>query len=227
MATALSGHDCTPVLMPTQSRGQGTPARRLIFIASLLICIGCSQTPAPPPLPKVSPRKAANEAMALYDANDDGMINADELSRSPALQVAQLSIDVDNDGSITAREIATRVRAWRNSTARMMKANPSFYFQGEPLAGATVTLEPAPFLGPNYPTSTATTDARGIARFGGHDRRYPGVYVGLYTVRVSKLKDGQETIPAKYNTQSELAYEASAEQWTNTLFSFYNLEADD
>ena len=38
---------------------------------------------------------------------------------------------------------------------------------------------------------------------------YPGIYVGLYRVRISKKVDGKETIPARYNTKTELGREVA------------------
>ena len=39
---------------------------------------------------------------------------------------------------------------------------------------------------------------------------YPGIYVGLYRVRISKKVDGKETLPARYNTATELGREIAA-----------------
>jgi hypothetical protein len=36
-----------------------------------------------------------------------------------------------------------------------------------------------------------------------------GVHFGLYKVRISKLSNGQETLPARYNTETELGQEVS------------------
>ena len=36
---------------------------------------------------------------------------------------------------------------------------------------------------------------------------YPGIYVGLYRVRISKKVNGKETLPARYNTETELGRE--------------------
>ena len=53
------------------------------------------------------------------------------------------------------------------------------------------------------------TDERGIASVSGHDAQFPGIYLGFYRVRISKQVDGKETVPARYNTESELGYEAT------------------
>jgi hypothetical protein len=203
-------------------------ARRGVCLAgaALLLWTGCSREPSAPPLPRLSPSTAASKAMTLYDLDGNGRLSLGEITQAPALRASWSEMDTDRDGELSHDEIAARVRAWRDSTARMMKATATIYLKGQPLAGATVTLEPVEFLGPNYPSATAVTDERGTARLTANDQSYPGVYLGLYTVRVSKLEGGKETIPARYNTESRLFYEVSREQWTNMLFNTYRLQPD-
>lgn len=193
---------------------------------AVLLWSGCSRGPAPPPLPKVSPRQAGKTAVTLYDADNDGQLKGDEIWDTPVLRMGYMQFDTNRDGAITANEIAARVKKWRSGSARVIQASPTIFLGTEPLPGATVTLDPAPYLGPNYPSATAVTDSKGRARFTGQDRRYPGVYVGMYAVRVSKIENGRETIPAKYNTQSQLAFEVSGEGMLNSVFSWFYLDEE-
>jgi hypothetical protein len=199
---------------------------RWLVAMSLMFLSGCSRSPAPPARPNVSPKGAASAAISLYDANHDGVLDMTEIMKSPALQTAAAHIDADKNGTITAAEIADYIRSWRLSNTILMAASPRFLFKGAPLVGATVTLDPAPFLGPNYPNATAVTDSTGKARFVGSDRKYPGVYVGLYQVRVSKMKDGKELIPARYNSATELALEITQSTWADAIFGGFALDAE-
>ena len=70
------------------------------------------------------------------------------------------------------------------------------YLDGKPLAGATVTYEPEPFLGSSYQAHQGLTDVSGTAILDPEFKDYPGLYVGLYTVRISKQEYGKETLPA-------------------------------
>ena len=191
-----------------------------------ILLAGCSQTPSAPPLPKISARRAAAEAMTLYDTNQDGKIDADEL-KAPGcpLAAAMKTTDADHDGTITQEEIKTRIQKWQASTSRLMMISPTFYFNGKPLVGANVVLEPAEFLGIPDVSFTAVTDAKGAAHFTGTDRRYPGVYLGLYRVRVSKQDHGKELIPAKYNTNTELAHEVASDPWVPSFFTGFDLRS--
>jgi hypothetical protein len=80
---------------------------------------------------------------------------------------------------------------------------------GRPLPEATVTLEPEEFLGPGFTACQGVTDQSGRASIKGPDPKYPGIYLGLYRVKVTKSVGGRETIPARYNTQTELGLEAT------------------
>ena len=85
---------------------------------------------------------------------------------------------------------------------------------GAPLEGATVTFEPEPFLGPNVATASGQTGKNGatimmIAADNGNPQgqRKAGVHYGLYKVRISKPVGGKESLPARYNVNSELGVE--------------------
>ena len=141
------------------------------------------------------------------------------------LAAAIRTTDADHDGVITRDEIKVRIQKWQASTSRLMMISPRFYFDGKPLVGATVTLEPAEFLGIPDVSFSAVTDAKGAAQFAGNDRRYPGVYLGLYRVRVSKIDHGKELIPAKYNTNTVLAHEVASDPWVPSFFSGFGLSS--
>jgi len=57
--------------------------------------------------------------------------------------------------------------------------------------------------------TTGVTDAHGFAFPEGQNAKYPGIYLGLYRVEISKKEDGRETIPAKFNSETTLAIEAA------------------
>jgi len=52
-----------------------------------------------------------------------------------------------------------------------------------------------------------------------------GVGLGLYRVRISKKVDGQETIPARYNTETELGVEVAQDNGNLTGDCFFKLSS--
>jgi hypothetical protein len=88
---------------------------------------------------------------------------------------------------------------------------------GRPLEGAEVTFEPAPFLGDNIKAAVDVTSPAGFAQPSIPADQRPtkdtpaGFQLGLYRVRVSKKVNGQETIPAKYNTETTLGQQIATD----------------
>jgi hypothetical protein len=170
---------------------------------------GCSHVPPRPARPSLDPASAARAAMDQYDVNHDGKIDADELKRCPALAQAMDLMDANRDGALTLDEIAARMRQWKDSPAVVLNGNTQVLLDGKPLAGATVTYEPEKFMGPAYQTTSGVTDSAGFADIKGQDPKYPGLYLGLYRVRISKIEGGHESLPARYNTETVLAKEVA------------------
>src|SRR4029079_10722587 len=117
------------------------PGRKWTHLSAYLLVaavfVGCSQLPSAPSAPSISARGASSEAMTLYDANQDGKIDADEM-KAPGcpLAAAIKTIDANHDGAITRDEIKDRIRKWQASTSRLMMITPRFYFDQKPLVGA-------------------------------------------------------------------------------------------
>ncbi len=182
-------------------------------ILALIFFAGCSRLPSAPKLPSVSPKRAAAKAMSLYDANEDGKIDRSEISKSFALMWASYWMNQDKDRSLSEVEIADRIRSWQNSGTHMMPVSFTVSLDGEPLAGVTVTLEPAEFLGSAYPRVEAVTNYKGKAYFKGPDPKFPGVFVGCYNVLVSKVVDGEETLSERYTSRPVMGFEVCQENW--------------
>ncbi len=188
-----------------------------LLIVSILFAAGCSRRPRAPRRPGVNAAAAGRAAIEMYDTDGDGKLDTTELERCPALLMALPLADTDGDGKLSADEIAARVEAWFAFGTIMMDAAPLVTLDGQPLEGAEVVFEPEEFLGEGFTECRGVTDASGQARVSGSDATYPGVYVGAYRVRISKVVDGQETLPARYNTESELGVEVAEDHGTELL----------
>ncbi len=150
--------------------------------------------------------------MKLYDTNGDGVLDVKELQASPPLMDLLQNLKAQPSGhpdTLTEADIAGRLEEWVKSSTTLLPAIPTVWLDGRPLAGATVTFEPEPFLGPSYRSHKGETNGAGIARLDPDLQDFPGVYVGLYRIRISKTADGKEIVPARFNTKTELGLELS------------------
>lgn len=184
--------------------------------ASLLAALaGCSGGPGRVTAPSISASGAASEAMELYDKDGDGFIAAAELDAVPGIKAAMETVDADKDGKASESEISDRIATWQKSGIGVMAINAGFTLNGSPLAGAQVTLEPESFLGSDVKSAISETGPSGSAMITiPKDQRPakdtpPGVQLGFYRVKVSKMANGQETIPAKFNAETTLGQQVS------------------
>jgi hypothetical protein len=196
-------------------RGPLPPTRlgagpRLLLGGLLLLGAGCSGPNNVSP-PSLSPSEAASKALADYDANKDGVLDEKELEKCPALKSALKKIDKNNDGRLSADEIAERLQLFQRQ-GLLTSARVEVLVDGTTIGQATVTLVPEKFMGPAFKPASAVTDVGGTAPL-----QVEGFYKGLvpmgyYRVEVSKKNAaGQETIPARYNTQTVLGQEVAPE----------------
>jgi hypothetical protein len=181
--------------------------RRLGFCLSvgLAACLGCSDKNRDPVRPPAfSPSEGAKQALADYDKNKDGFIDQNEAKSSPGLLYAFKSFDKNNDGKLSADELESQMATYGDVGA--MAISLVFLLDGNPLEGATVTCVPEKFMGPNYKPATGKTGADGSAE--PQAESLPGLPYGVYRIEVSKKNAaGQETIPARFNTNTTLGFE--------------------
>jgi hypothetical protein len=175
---------------------------------------GCSGGPPRTRPPEIDAEAAAQQAIAMYDTNGDGSISGKELDKCPGIKGAIEHYDIKHDGKITAAAIAVRIREWQETKLGTTATKVRVLLDGQPLEGATVTFEPEPFLGPNVATASGQTVKNGGALLtiatdpqNSQSERKPGIHCGLYKVRISKLIDGHETLPARFNSNTELGVE--------------------
>jgi EF hand len=185
----------------------GSRAARLTLLAALvLLAAGCSGGGKAGV--QVSPRDGANQALAEYDTNKDGFLDAKELEACPALLAALKRIDKDGDGKLSADEIAERLTFFQQQDTQP-DVSVEVTLDNRPLVGATVTLVPEKFMGPAAKSATAVTDEEGTGFFKTEGTDYVQVPCGYYKVQVSKNTQGRGGVPAKYNAQTTLGYEVS------------------
>jgi hypothetical protein len=203
----------TPSLRRTEAgslrRALGAvPAAVLPPVTLLLLVAGCRGGRVA--VPRISPGEASRQALAEYDRNGDGLLDAAELERCPALKSCLKDLDKNGDSRLSGEEIAERILAYQTSRVGLQAFACQVTLDGRPLAGATITFIPEPFLGPALKPASGVSDSHGMARLQEAGADLPGVPCGLYRVEVSK-KDagGRELVPARYNTRSVLGQEVA------------------
>ncbi|HJZ90546.1 MAG TPA: EF-hand domain-containing protein [Gemmataceae bacterium] len=180
---------------------------RWVFAAGLaILTTGCSG--GGPGTVQISPRAAAEQAMAEYDANKDGALDAKELEACPGLLSGLKRADRDGDGRLTVDEIADRLTFFQREGMQSDVA-AELTLDGRPLAGATVTLVPEQFMGASVKPASTVTDEMGSGYFTTEGTDYAAVAFGYYRVQVSKIVQGREIIPAKYSSKTVLGYEVA------------------
>lgn len=187
-----------------------------LFLAAIGICVaGCSRGPKALVPPDVNPSNASAAAIKQLDANGDGSIGGDELANSPALKASLKRVDSNGDGAVSRDEIEARVKAWHDSKVGLFPARVAVTLNNAPLEGAEVRFEPEPFLGEAVIPAVGVTNNFGETvpaipqELRAHESVPDGIQCGFYTVRISKVVGGKETLPARYNTESELGEEIS------------------
>jgi hypothetical protein len=164
---------------------------------------GCPSRPPAIRLPGINASQAAVQALEMYDANQDGKLNGDELQKCPSL--ARLALDGQG---VTADLIKGRIKAWQNMQVARMPIGCTVLRNGKPLADAEVKFVPEKFLGENMVVCIGKTNQNGVANpslpTSGELYDPEGIPPGFYRVMVTK--SGLE-IPAKYNTATVLGLE--------------------
>lgn len=175
---------------------------------------GCDTGPNAVPVPTINPAAAAAEAMAMYDANKDGALDAEELKKVPGLTHHPAKFDPNSDGKVDQQEIATRLGDIYKAQVGMMNYPLIVKWNGQPLAGATVKMIPEKFLGSAIKPAEGITDANGYASPTLADADVPSdlrgkvraMHNGIYKVEIThpSIK-----LPEIYNTATTLGLEVT------------------
>lgn len=172
----------------------------------------CSRGPRPVRAPYINPESAANEAIKLYDADQDGSLNLTELAKCPGMLAEANTYDVDGNGLVSQAEIATRIKELRKHGVGLTRLNCDVSVNGRGLENATVRFEPEPYLGTEIKAAEGVTNPRGVAQMAipadqlsSDQQHLKAIHYGTYKVRITHP---ETRLPAKYNTETTLGYES-------------------
>jgi hypothetical protein len=133
---------------------------RVLGLAMVLLS-GCNRGPGAIRPPDVDADDAAQAAIELHDGDGDGQLSKDELLKSPALQSVAAQYDTGHDGTLSADEIGSGIDTWKRTGVGVRFVPFAVQWNGRPLAGATVRLVPAPFLGDSIKPASGETNQNG------------------------------------------------------------------
>jgi hypothetical protein len=160
---------------------------------------------------RVDPVAASKAAVEKYDKSGDGLLDEAELKACPALLRELRFYDESKDKKLTADEIGAVIKDMYGQGAGMTALSCTVNLDGAPLSGATVRFIPESFLGPEIKEAKGVTDSAGAAALGIPPDELPKelsrhslMRTGIYRVEITHPT---KTIPAKYNTETELGFE--------------------
>jgi hypothetical protein len=178
---------------------------------AILLLVGCNRGPGAIKPPDVDADDAAQAAIEQYDGDGDGQLSSEEWSKSPALQSVAAQYDTGHDGALSADEVGSGIDVWKRTGVGVRLVPFAVQWNGRPLAGATVRLVPAPFLGESIKAASGETNQNGAGQLNlapqDRPKNAPNMALmqpGLYHVEITHPS---VTIPAKYNTQTTLGIE--------------------
>lgn len=184
------------------------------LLASVLLfaAFGCGGLPSDAlPIPAYDPDAMANAAIKQFDKNGNGILEAAELEACPALKGALTRFDANKDGAISADELKTRFHTYKALGTGAMAVVVDVKLNGRPLVDADVSFVPEECMLGAIQGGSGKTDVRGVVQLSGPGG-VPGLPCGLYRITVSKKGAGAlELIPAKYNANTTLGREISAD----------------
>lgn len=182
------------------------PRLCVLMLVTLASCQTAPESgPSPPPL-----SRCADHALHALDRNGDGQLDRAELEACPAILNALEKYDLNRDGRVSREELAQRFRLFCRERPATKSVTFQVLLEDKPLIGATVRLEPEPFLGPRCKPAEGLTDTMGITTPRTPELGLGGVYCGLYRIVISwKDSEGRERLPQRYNTATTLGQEIS------------------
>ncbi len=164
--------------------------------------------------PAIDANPAGKEAINEFDANHDGAIDGAELDKVPGIKGSIGTVDTNGDHRVTPEEVSTVIQGWQASRLAAKAVMAEVTINGKPVVDAEVKFIPEKFLGPNLKPAKGTTNAQGMANMSIENlelngTKLSGVACGFYRVEISKVVGGAETIPKRFNSESELGVEVS------------------
>lgn len=192
----------------------GARSRLAIGCAVLLLLPACDRPPSAVEPPDIDAGAVAAAFLSELDRDGDRFVSRTEAESCPAVTNRFDAYDTDRDQRINSDEMQTAVTSWTSDHIGVMRVGCMVTFNGQPLGGATVLLEPEGVLADALAPAQGVTNKHGQcslsidpASLPASQQRVRGVQPGLYRVRITH---DTIAIPARYNTNTTLGQEVSS-----------------
>ncbi|MEO2048754.1 MAG: hypothetical protein ABGX16_19535 [Pirellulales bacterium] len=194
---------------------------RLVMACIIAILPGCGG-PTAVEVPPIQPDEAAQGVLKQYDTNGDGQLTLEELASCPGIRDAIARYDKDGNQQISAAELSKRFAMWVDGGVGVTTLTCNVMFNGKPLDGAQVQLIPEAFLADAIEPAIGVTDQSGFAILAIDTAHLPDdmknlrgvVHQGVFRVEITHPSID---IPTKYNSQTTLGQEVSADTGENFI----------
>lgn len=171
-------------------------ARSCAFLTAIVawtIAVGCNtSTQSKVVAPEVAPAAAADAALATYDKNSDGSLDATEIEACPAIRSSLERYDANGDKSVSRQELVDRFAALFSAGVGLVNVDCTIVRAGRPLPGVSVRFIPEPFFGEALQEAVGETSIEGKASMAIPDEKLPEnqrglrmMQIGVYKVEVS------------------------------------------
>ena len=156
----------------------------------------------------------ASDTIAQYDADNNGTLSKAECKGS-GFDFPKW--DANSNGNLDKQEIVARLQLYQDNGAGLLEMTCKVLWNNRPLENGIVVFEPEPFLGDSIEAAEGIIDLDGwaspsIPEVVAEDPVLTGVRPGLYKIRITHP---DVEIPAKYNEDTILGYDASPIEMLN------------
>ncbi len=191
----------------TQSR---SPSWSLIASSLGLFCsVGCGNGGVHVKVPQFDSPGMATKSFEAKDSNHDDRLSPDEVSSWPGLKSAFKAIDANADGKLDRDELESHFAKYAQGSIGLQSLTCFVFSGGRPVSDVVVEFTPEPLFAEYDKALRGTTGRDGSCPMLPIEGGMPGAAPGMYRVTLSKKNAGQETIPKKFNLESELGFEVS------------------
>lgn len=170
--------------MPTFMRIDRTSFCVALLGLGLAATIGCGGGPSRVAAPEWAPDAMSAEVMETYDANSDGQLDEEELTKAPGLAHGLERMDANGDGKLSVDELRDRFQLYADMGVGMQSQSIRILLNNRPIRQANVRFVPEPFLEGVIEVHEGVTDNTGTVTPLNKKENLRAIQNGFYRIEV-------------------------------------------